>query len=137
MQGQCCLDVSGHVLTCTCINCTWREALNCSGCIDFHLYMSGVRLIYLASKGGQDAHLVVGLETCNHHLVSLFSPPRVSDRIFHHLVLRRWTRRFPQHCPMWQRPLPEGSRTRDTPMISPSNTIGEVPARGNICKLRL
>jgi hypothetical protein len=42
-----CIHVSGHVLTCTCLNCTWREAFNCSVWIDFHIYMSGLGLIYL------------------------------------------------------------------------------------------
>jgi hypothetical protein len=42
-----CPDVSGHVLTCSPLKCTWREALNCSVWIDFHVYMSGLGLIHL------------------------------------------------------------------------------------------
>jgi hypothetical protein len=45
--GRYCPNVTGHVLTCTCLNCTWREALNCPVWIDFHIYMSGLGLIYL------------------------------------------------------------------------------------------
>jgi hypothetical protein len=48
-------NVSGHVLTCTCLtctclNCTWREAVNCSVWIDFHIYMSGLGLISSSLK---------------------------------------------------------------------------------------
>ncbi len=48
LGGRYCPEVSGHVLTCTCPNCTWREALNGSVWIDFHVYISGLGLIHLA-----------------------------------------------------------------------------------------
>jgi hypothetical protein len=49
------------------INCTWREALDCSVWIDFHIYMSGLGLIYLAILRWSNAHLVFGLETNNNN----------------------------------------------------------------------
>jgi hypothetical protein len=47
LRGRFCPDVSEHVLTCTCLNCTWREALDCLVWIGFHIYLSGLGLIYL------------------------------------------------------------------------------------------
>ncbi len=37
--------VSRHVLTCTCLRRTWREALSCSVWIDSHIYMFRLGLI--------------------------------------------------------------------------------------------
>ncbi len=49
------LQPTRGLLTCTCLNCTWREALNCSVWIDFHIYML-VRTDLSRSLKGVEMH---------------------------------------------------------------------------------
>jgi hypothetical protein len=91
-------EVSGHMLICTCLTCTWREALICSVWIDFQVYMSGLGLIYLAILSGRDAHLVFGLETCrnNYNYNNNNNNSNINNYYYYVLGGRTWLALPPQ-----------------------------------------